>query len=70
LSDKENHKILVADDHPIFRKGMIATLKQSFESYEFVEAEDGNIAKSILNNKDIEIAILDIDMPGKNGIEF
>jgi DNA-binding NarL/FixJ family response regulator len=49
---------------------MIATLKQSFEDYEFVEAEDGNIAKNILSNGDIEIAILDIDMPGKNGIEL
>lgn len=70
MSDTKHHKILVADDHPIFRRGMIATLKQSFQNFEFIEAEDGNIAKNILTSHDIEVAILDIDMPGKNGIEI
>lgn len=70
MSEKFRHKILVADDHPIFRTGMMATLKKSFENYEFVEAEDGNIAKTLIKQNNIEIAILDIDMPGLNGIEI
>lgn len=70
MTENHKHKILVADDHPIFRTGMMATLKQSFENFEFVEAEDGNIAKSLIKQNDIEIAILDIDMPGLNGIQI
>ncbi len=70
MTEITNHKILVADDHPIFRKGMIATLKQSFQEYEFLEAEDGNIAKNLIKQNEVEIAILDIDMPGLNGIQI
>lgn len=70
MSESKNHRILVADDHPIFRRGMIATLKSSLENFEFLEAEDGNIAKNIISKDGVEIAILDIDMPGQNGIEI
>lgn len=70
MSEKIAYKILVADDHPIFRKGMIATLISEFTEYDFLEAEDGIIAKNILDQHQIGIAILDIDMPGKNGIEL
>ncbi|MEZ4937159.1 MAG: response regulator transcription factor [Crocinitomicaceae bacterium] len=68
-SEKVN-KILVADDHPIFRTGMMATLKQSFTDWDFTEAHDGTVAKNLISKKDIEIAILDIDMPGLNGIQI
>jgi two-component system response regulator DegU len=61
--------ILIADDHPLFRKG----LRQAIEaepSFSIVgEAKDGEEALRKMAELKPAIAILDIDMPGKNGFE-
>lgn len=61
--------ILIADDHPLFRKG----LRQAIEadaSFRIVdEAKDGESALKKMSELRPAIAILDIDMPGKNGFE-
>jgi two-component system invasion response regulator UvrY len=65
-------KIAVADDHTLFRKGLIRLLESLGPQYEIIiEANDGKdfsdqlIASSITP----DIAILDINMPNKNGFE-
>jgi DNA-binding NarL/FixJ family response regulator len=61
--------ILIADDHPLFRKG----LRQAIEaepSFRIVdEAKDGESALRKMVDLRPAVAILDIDMPGKNGFE-
>jgi DNA-binding NarL/FixJ family response regulator len=60
--------ILIADDHPVVRRGLKATVEEE-ESFRVVaEAADGNEALALLAATHPEVAVIDIDMPGKNGL--
>ncbi len=65
---KEEIKILIADDDPLFIKGFKLLLK--FEnSIEIVgSACDGTEAMILIKDKKPDIAVLDIEMPHKNGL--
>jgi DNA-binding NarL/FixJ family response regulator len=62
-------KILVVDDHSIFTDGMQALLGtvDGFEVAGTANNADDAISKAILLNPDV--VLMDIQMPGKNGIE-
>ena len=60
--------LLVADDHPIFRKGLVALISDAYKDCRIAEASDGAQAISELMNGHFDIAVLDIDMPEKSGI--
>jgi len=66
---KNKIKIIIADDHPIFRSG----LKQIIEEEEGIEiigeAADGQKAIELIQEKKPDIAVLDVDMPKKTGFE-
>ncbi len=62
--------ILVADDHPLIRKGLIQILSDSSYIRNVYEARDNfEVFKNIKSHK-IDILILDISMPGKDGMEI
>jgi two-component system nitrate/nitrite response regulator NarL len=62
-------RIVIADDHQMFIDGL-KLLIQSFENIEVVgEALNGDDLLAILEKTTAEIAMLDINMPGKDGIE-
>ena len=62
-------KILIADDHPVFRKGLVDIIQEAFPDSEIFEAKNGQEAgKNILSQSPV-IAILDVEMPIKNGVE-
>ena len=62
-------KILLADDHKIVVDGL-ATLLEKIPGYEVVaRASDGLTAESLARELVPDVAILDISMPGLNGIE-
>jgi DNA-binding NarL/FixJ family response regulator len=61
-------KILIADDHRMFREGLRSALET--EDFEIVgEAEDGRQAVHDARRLRPQIAILDISMPGLNGVD-
>lgn len=61
-------KILIADDDELIRELLRDILE--IEGYEIVEAEDGEQALEYYKeNRDLDLAILDIMMPGKDGLE-
>lgn len=62
-------KLLLADDHPIFRKGLMALISDYLPTAQIDEAENGNSAIEKLGKNYYDVAILDIDMPGASGIE-
>jgi DNA-binding NarL/FixJ family response regulator len=65
---KDQLKIIIADDHPLFRIG-VKTLIDNLDHFKIVgEANNGNETISFLKEHIPDIAILDIDMPEKNGI--
>jgi DNA-binding NarL/FixJ family response regulator len=61
--------ILLADDHRIFRDGLRPLLSAQPELQVVAEAEDGLEALRLGRERQPDIAVLDISMPGLNGIE-
>ena len=68
MMDKK--RILIADDHPIFRSGL-RTLINAEASFTVVgEATDGEQALSLITDERPDVAILDYNMPKLNGFEL
>jgi DNA-binding NarL/FixJ family response regulator len=62
-------RVLIADDHPIFLKGLQEVL-ESIENVTVVaQASDGTIALKALQGGGADVAVLDLDMPGLTGLE-
>lgn len=62
-------KVLIADDHAILRKGLIEILHESFPSMEYFEASNSIEALQITRKETLDLILLDISMPGRNGLE-
>lgn len=65
----EATKILIADDHPVFLYGLKAVINSLNEFEVESVVSDGLSAYKLIKLNSPKIAILDIDMPGLNGIE-
>lgn len=63
------NKLLIADDHPIFRKGLKEILSGAYPSLDIIESADGEEAFEKIVMLKPAIAILDIDMPRLNGLD-
>lgn len=62
-------KVAIADDHKIFRKGVILSLRQ-YTNIKFVqEAENGQDLIDNLPENNPEVILMDLKMPVKDGIE-
>lgn len=65
------HKLLIADDEAIIRKGLKSVLDWGSLDIEVVgEAEDGEIALTLIEKLRPDIILLDICMPFLNGLEL
>ena len=62
-------RILLADDHPLFRHGLAALLKQTPDAEVVGEATTGEEAVALANRLQPDLVLMDIRMPGVNGIE-
>ncbi len=62
-------RILIADDHPIFREGLRALLASAPDVELAGEATTGDEAVALANSLQPDVIIMDIQMPGINGIE-
>lgn len=62
--------ILIGDDHAIVRRGLISILSNSFPQAFIEEAKDGVELLTKAMQKNWDIVISDIAMPGMNGLEF
>ncbi len=61
--------ILLADDHPIFRKGLRFLIEDNYKNCTIKEVNNGAEAIEELRNGSFTISILDIDMPELSGID-
>jgi len=62
-------RVLVVDDHPLFREGLVHTLGAE-EGFEIVaQAGDGTAAIDLWESARPHVAIVDVSMPGISGIE-
>ncbi len=63
-------KILVADDHPVYREGLIKIIHKEKHLKVCYSIGNGNEAWEIIKTKKPAVAILDISMPGLSGIQI
>lgn len=62
-------RVVIADDHPIFRGGLRQVLAAHDTIRILDEVSDGESALQSIKHFQPEVAILDIDMPKKDGLE-
>jgi DNA-binding NarL/FixJ family response regulator len=62
-------RILVADDHPIFRAGLKEILAKETDVNFIGEADTGHKALELTRKQRWDVVVLDITMPGKGGLE-
>lgn len=64
------YKVLIADDEPIERQVVCKKIRENFkEEVQVVMAANGLEAVQIFNEQGVDVVILDIAMPGMNGID-
>lgn len=61
--------VLLAEDHTIVRKGLCALLEAETDIAVIAEAEDGRAAVQLAQQRRPDVVVMDISMPGLNGIE-
>jgi len=62
-------KILLADDHAVVRQGVKQILAEAFTQATFGEAKNAHELLTLVGNERWDIVVLDLTMPGGNGLE-
>jgi two-component system invasion response regulator UvrY len=62
-------KFLVADDHAIVRKGLVQLLREAFPAADVTEVANSHEVLEAVGKQIWDVILLDISMPGRNGIE-
>ena len=62
-------KILIADDHPVFRRGLKQIIAETTDMVAAGEATNGSEVLSKVRTGDYDLVLLDISMPGKDGMD-
>jgi DNA-binding NarL/FixJ family response regulator len=62
-------RIVVADDHPVFRGGLRTLVEESDQLAFVAEAADGEQAVRLCREHEPDVVLMDIRMPGTSGVE-
>jgi two-component system invasion response regulator UvrY len=62
-------RILIADDHPIVRRGLKQILAEEPDLAVPGEAQNGQEVLQLLSQQEWDVLVLDINMPGRSGLE-
>lgn len=63
-------KVLIADDHPLIRKGLKLILSEAININRVSEASEGDELLRLLSAEQYDVVILDISMPGRDGLDL
>ena len=69
-STEKTIKIIIADDHPLFRRGLKHALEETPDIEVIGEASNGDNLLSMIKSDNLDIVLLDISMPGKSGLDL
>lgn len=64
------YEVLLADDHAIIRDGLKNILAETDEFRVMGEAGDGNTVMELVRQRNWDLLVLDISMPGRSGVEL
>jgi DNA-binding NarL/FixJ family response regulator len=62
-------KIIIADDHPIVRKGLRQVIESDAQLLVLAEANDGEEALTLIEQLQPDVALIDVDMPKMDGFQ-
>jgi len=63
-----NMKIILADDHPLFRQALSITLQANFDGADIIDAQNiPELEQHLLNEEKADLLLLDLDIPGAQG---
>ncbi len=66
---EEPTRIIIADDHPIFREGLVRAIERD-KTYRIIgQVGDGEEALNLIRDLHPDLAVLDISMPTMGGLE-
>jgi DNA-binding NarL/FixJ family response regulator len=63
-------RVLIADDHAVVRHGLKQIIERGFGAAEFGEAEDAQAALRQMRQNSWDLAIIDVSMPGRSGLDI
>jgi DNA-binding NarL/FixJ family response regulator len=63
-------KVLIVDDHTLVRRGIGHVVKECLPEAKIFEAGSADDAIDLLKEEQIEVALLDVRMPGRDGLEL
>lgn len=67
---KNKISVLIADDHPIFRRGLEGVIRLAPGIKVLNQASDGTAALQTIEESGPDIAVLDVNMPGMSGMDI
>jgi DNA-binding NarL/FixJ family response regulator len=69
MNNEKIYRVIVVDDHSLFRNGL-KLLLNSFSNIKLIaEASNGNEFLELLKKETPDVVLMDIDMPGLNGVD-
>lgn len=61
-------KIIIADDHPLFRQALLGTLKNKLSQTQWLEAQTiAELEQQLQDHSDSDLLLLDLNIPGAHG---
>jgi DNA-binding NarL/FixJ family response regulator len=62
-------RVVVADDHPVFRRGLLGVLAEDPTLNVVGEASNGDEALELASTSEPDVVLMDLHMPGTGGVE-
>jgi two-component system, NarL family, nitrate/nitrite response regulator NarL len=69
MASSTRTRVIIADDHPLFRDGLARRIKERPELELIGEAADGPAALAAIRELRPDVAVLDVKMPGLDGLK-
>ena len=63
-------RVLVVDDHPLIRRGIVQTLKDEFPDGIITEAVDAVGTMTAVWEQGLDLVLLDLSLPGRSGLDL